>query len=253
LATTNKIKPVHFISSLSVLHTPEAHLEEIIKEDQALEVHGVPLGGYAQSKWVGEKLVQEAGSRGIPFTIFRPGPISGHSQNGSWNQDDLMFSLLDAALSLQAAPDLDVTLDIVPVDYVADAVVFISKLPDPFGKIYHLSAAEPTDYKDLLNHLEDQGYPLETVSYEQWKRDLFALAEANPERGWNVYLPLIADVDDQVLHMPRFGQENTRAGLKGSSIQSTPLGPELLNAYFKHFIETGRIQPPPEGNGESGS
>jgi amino acid adenylation domain-containing protein/thioester reductase-like protein len=252
-AAKQKIKPVHFISSLSVLHTPNAHLEEVIEEEIDLEQHGVPLGGYAQSKWVGEKLVQEAGSRGIPFTIFRPGPISGHSQNGSWNQDDLMFSLLDAALTMGSVPDLDVILDIVPVDYVADAVNYISSLPDPFGKIYHLSAVERTGFKDLLNHVRRQGYPLKTVSYDQWRRDLFSLAEKTPERSWNVYLPLIADVDAQVLHMPRFGQKNTRAGLKGSSIESPPLGPELLDAYFKHFIETGKLQPPSNGNNENGS
>jgi thioester reductase-like protein len=253
LAAKERIKPVHFISSLSVLHTPDAHREDIIEEDIALEIHGVPFGGYAQSKWVGEKLIQEAGTRGIPFTIFRPGPISGHSQDGSWNQEDLMFSLLDAALTLGSAPDLDVILDIVPVDYVSDAVIYISSQPNPFGKIYHLSAEERIAYKELLNHVMDQGYPLKTVSYEQWKRDLFTLADANPEGGWNVYLPLIADVDAQVLRMPRFSQENTRAGLQGSSIQSTPLGPELLEAYFRYFIESGRILPPANGSSENGS
>ncbi|MGW8227110.1 MAG: non-ribosomal peptide synthetase family protein, partial [Anaerolineales bacterium] len=252
-AAKNRIKPVHFISSLSVLHTPNAYHEDILEEDIALDIHGVPLGGYAQSKWVAEKLVQEAGERGIPFTIFRPGPISGHSQDGSWNQDDLMFSLLDAALTLGSAPDLDVILDIVPVDYVADAVIFITSNPDPFGKIYHLSASKRTGFKDVLNHIKQQGYSLKTVSYEQWKRDLITFAETNPGRGWNVYLPLIADVDAQVLHMPRFGQENTKAGLKGSSIKSKPLDRKLLDAYFKYFIESGRIPPPSNKNGSNGS
>jgi hypothetical protein len=82
---------------------------------------------------------------------------------------------------------------------------------------------------------------------------LFDLAEGNPEQGWNVYLPLIADVDAQVLNMPRFGQENTIAALKGTSIQSTPLSPELLSAYFRHFIESGRLQGPSNGGGKNGS
>lgn len=163
-----------------------------------------------------------------------------------------MFSLLDAALTMGSAPDLDVTLDIVPVDYVADAVIFISSQPEPFGKIYHLSAAEQTEFKEVLEHVKDLGYSLETLPYEQWRRKLFTLAETNPEEGWNVYLPLIADVDEQVLHMPNFGQENTRDGLKGSSITSKPLGPDLLDAYFKHFIETGKLPPPSNGGGGNG-
>ena len=87
---------------------------------------------------------------------------------------------------------------------------------------------------DLMDQFAvQQGYSLKTVSYEQWKRDLITFAETNPGRGWNVYLPLIADVDAQVLHMPRFGQENTKAGLKGSSIKSKPLDRKLLDSYFK--------------------
>jgi thioester reductase-like protein len=246
-AARDRIKPVHFISSLSVLHTPDVYREEIIQETTNLDLHGVPMGGYAQSKWIGEKLVQEAGARDIPFTIFRPGPISGHSKNGSWNEDDLMFSLLAATLALGAAPNLDVILDIVPVDYVSDAVIHISSQPDPFGKVYHLSAAEQTNYRDLLDYIKDQGYPLRTVSYDQWRRDLLELAVHNPENSWNVYLPLIAEVDAQVLTMPRFGQENTKAGLAGTSIQTAPLGPELMRAYFRHFIESGKLERPPNG------
>ena len=105
----------------------------------------------------------------------------------------------------------------------------------------------------MLNHVKQQGYSLKTVSYEQWKRDLITFAETNPGRGWNVYLPLIADVDAQVLQMPRFGQENTKAGLKGSSIKSKPLDRRLLDAYFKYFIESGRIPPPSNKNGSNGS
>jgi thioester reductase-like protein len=251
-AAKGRIKPVHFISSLSVLLTPDAHLEDVIDEHQSLDIHGVPLGGYAQSKWVGERLVQEAGTRGIPFTIFRPGPISGHSKNGRWNEEDLMFSVLDAALRLGSAPDLDIIMDIVPVDYVTDAVIYISSQPDPFGKIYHLSASEQTHYKDLIKYLEDQGYPLQIVPYNQWKHDLFDLAVENPEQSWNVYLPLIADVDANILNMPQFGQENTNAGLRGSSIHSAPIDSELLGTYFRHFIESDRIPRPMNDIGRKG-
>jgi amino acid adenylation domain-containing protein/thioester reductase-like protein len=250
-AARKRIKPVHFISSLSVLHTPNAHREDILWEDTDLDKHGVPMGGYAQSKWIGEKLVMEAGARDIPFTIFRPGPISGHSKNGSWNEDDLMFSLLAATLTLGAAPDLDVILDIVPVDYVSDAIIHITRQPDALGKIYHLSALEQTDYMDLLKYVMDEGYDLETISYNQWRRDLIELAVEHPEHSWNVYLPLIADVDAQVLSMPRFGQKNTMAGLKGTSIQSAVFGPELMRAYFNHFVESGKLQRPPDARGRS--
>ena len=73
----------------------------------------------------------------------------------------------------------------------------------------------------------------------------------HPEYSWNVYLPLIADVDAQVLSMPRFGQKNTMAGLEGTSIQRADFGPELMRAYFKHFVESGKLQRPPDARGKS--
>ena len=36
--------------------------------------------GYGQSKWVSEKLIMEAGRRGLCAHIVRPGYVLGHSQ-----------------------------------------------------------------------------------------------------------------------------------------------------------------------------
>ena len=107
------------------------------------------------------------------------------------------------------------------------------------------------NYTDLLNQVHDQGYPLRKVPYDQWKRDLIEFAVLNPENSWNVYLPLIADVDANFLSMPRFGQGNTRAGLKGSSIGSAPLLKDLLPAYFRYFIEADKLPSPPDIRGDN--
>lgn len=43
--------------------------------------------GYGQSKWVSEKLLMEAGRRGLPVSIVRPGYVVGDSEfAGECNQ-----------------------------------------------------------------------------------------------------------------------------------------------------------------------
>jgi L-aminoadipate-semialdehyde dehydrogenase len=55
-----------------------------VPEDDDLE--GARTGlrvGYGQSKWVSEKLIMEAGRRGLHAHIVRPGYVLGHSYTAS--------------------------------------------------------------------------------------------------------------------------------------------------------------------------
>jgi myxalamid-type nonribosomal peptide synthetase MxaA len=141
LATTARLKPVHFVSTLSVFHTG-GHLNGVVfREDASLVENGAPYGGYAQSKWVAERLVMAAMERGIPAAIYRPGLISGASESGAWNTEDIMSTLTRVCLAVGAVPALDVMVDVVPVDYVSRAIVHLSQQPDIVGR--HLPPRQP--------------------------------------------------------------------------------------------------------------
>ena len=48
--------------------------------------------------------------------------ISGDSVNGISNTGDLVSALIKACVQMNAAPDLDWLLDLLPVDFAADAI-----------------------------------------------------------------------------------------------------------------------------------
>jgi len=77
LACELKLKPVHYISSFSVLNGIVGNSREEIDEDIDLNSGAIPFDAYGKSKWIAEKLVLEARLRGIPITIYRLGLISG--------------------------------------------------------------------------------------------------------------------------------------------------------------------------------
>ncbi|KAL8821243.1 MAG: hypothetical protein Q9223_000668 [Gallowayella weberi] len=84
----NKPKFFCFVSSTSVLDTE--HFIELsssgtpVPESDDLEASRKGLGtGYGQSKWVSEKIVREAGKRGLRGCIVRPGYITGDSRSGA--------------------------------------------------------------------------------------------------------------------------------------------------------------------------
>jgi len=110
---------MHFVSTLSVLaHDGVANTGVILEQDDLDLSKGI-AGGYAQSKWVAEKLVTLARSRGLPVSIYRPGRITGHSQTGICNANDLMGKMIKISFQLGSVPEMDTMVDLTPVDYVS--------------------------------------------------------------------------------------------------------------------------------------
>ena len=167
LASLDRPLAVQFISSVAVFEARAYRNRLILESDDLADWRGIHLG-YSQTKWVSERLVLAAGAAGLPVSVYRPPLIGGHSRSGAWHQDDLLQRLLKGCLELGLAPDLAWELDLVPVDYVADAVTAMAWRPDAVGRAYHLHHPEPVMLKDLLAQLVEGGAALEVVSMERW-------------------------------------------------------------------------------------
>lgn len=97
---------------------------------------------YELSKHEGERLVQAA-KRELPISVFRPGMIVGDSHTGEIKTFNtfyypLRLYLTGATRILPANPR--VRVNIVPVDYVADAVARLTFDPRAEGLNFHLTA-----------------------------------------------------------------------------------------------------------------
>jgi thioester reductase-like protein len=247
LASKLRLKPVHFVSTLSILYSGGVNDGRIFREDTDLDQVGAPFGGYAQSKWVAEKLVTQAGLRGIPYAIYRPGLVSGHSLSGAWNTDNLISSMTRACVLLGSVPNLDVMVNIVPVDFVSAAIVHLSKDPENLGRIYHLDNPEPVHFSKLADWLATQGLHARKVSFDDWRAELFRQIPHMPSDGWEPYLPLIEEVEEKQVFMPEFDLSNTLTRLHGSGIHCHPVDNRLFSTYLKYFLPRGfREKPAPK-------
>ncbi|MBE0684226.1 MAG: amino acid adenylation domain-containing protein [Anaerolineales bacterium] len=239
LASRIKLKPVHFISTLSILYSGDVNDGRIIREDVNLDEVGAPFGGYAQSKWVAEKLVKQAGERGIPYAIYRPGLVSGHSISGAWNNDNLVSSMTRACILLGSVPTLDVMVNIVPVDFVSAAIVQLSRNSDNLSKIYHLDNPEALHFSKLAEWMTEQGFNARRLPFDEWRAELFRLSAYMPSDGWEPYLPLLEEVEEKQVFMPEFDLTNTLTRLDGSGIVCHPVNGPLLTRYLKYFTSEG--------------
>lgn len=97
---------------------------------------------YEQSKCESERIVRDHADA-LPVTIFRPSIIIGDSSTGKTSTFNVIYiplRLLQKGLLTAIPGTPGTTLDLVPVDWVGDAMTHIMSLPDSVGKVYHLTA-----------------------------------------------------------------------------------------------------------------
>jgi thioester reductase-like protein len=246
LAVRHTLKPVHFISTVSVIDAVPESDDPIMETDPIESWQGL-YNGYAQSKWVAEKLVSIANARGIPVSIYRPGAITGHSQTGVANTKDFLSTLLKGFIQLKTAPDLDALWMLTPVDYVSRAVIHLSRQEASRGKTFHLINPYPLPMKTFVDWVRSFGYTLEQIPYAQWRTDLMDLIHRDQNSALKSLLPLFpeqfSERQQQQLKL-RFDCQNALNGLAGTSIQCQPTTAELISTYLSYFIQHEFFDPP---------
>lgn len=110
--------------------------------EEALSAESGFSSAYEFSKYEGERLVQAAKSE-LPISVLRPGMIVGDSRSGEIKTFNSFYFPLKLYLTgvtrvLPAQPNLRV--NIVPVDYVADAVAGLTFDARAEGLNFHLTA-----------------------------------------------------------------------------------------------------------------
>ena len=234
---------MHFVSTIGVFSSNIYERATVIREQDELPDSESLSEGYDQSKWVAEKLVRTAYSRGLPVYIYRPGFISGDSQTGICNTADLLRRMLKGCIQMGKTPDLDIMVDMTPVDYVSQAIVHLSKQKELVGKAFHLVNPHPIPWNQLFDFIRSLGYSLELIPYKQWNFELLKLVQNSAE---NALHPLVSLFSDEAVSLQTvrilsicFDSQKAIDGLAGSSISCPPIDKRLLNTYFSYLIQSG--------------
>jgi thioester reductase-like protein len=248
LACRGQRKQVHFISSLGVFDLlRQAHRRVVREVDVPAELDSLRYG-YEQTKAVAEHLVREAGVRGIPIVVYRPGLINACSATGAYTTQDMFSRLLKSWVDLQLAPNLDRDVLITPVDYVSRAVVYLSRQTTSIGKTFHLSNSTPVRMSALADMVRASGYPLEIVAYDRWQAQMAKSARESKDQVLSGIIPFLTEEtseDPMPLWPPRnvqFDCRETFAALEGGSIACPPVDTGLVQSSLEYFRRTGFIR-----------
>ncbi|MGB8345909.1 MAG: amino acid adenylation domain-containing protein, partial [Ktedonobacteraceae bacterium] len=254
LAASRKVKPLHYVSTLSVFSPAAVAPGQLIDEEEALDAHRDYLHeGYEQSKWVAEKLVVGARARGLPVAIYRPGRVTGHSQTGAWGTDDVLCRMIKGCVQLGSIPTIvsEDRLEMTPVDYVGRALVALSRQKESLGKVFHLHNPTSVVVGELVARVNEAGYPVRQVAYPAWHAALERSAGQAAENTLASFLSLFPQriEEDQARHsepQPRviFGSTNSLHGLANTSITCPPVDAQLIATYLSYFVRVGFLPEP---------
>jgi thioester reductase-like protein len=251
LACIGTIKPVHYISTLDVLAPPSGEDDKMTDENVSLDEQRDHLvDGYSQSKWVAEKLVQQAHERAIPTCVYRPGRIGGHSSSGAWNPDDYLCRLIRGCIQLGHVPDIEDSLDVIPVDSISRAIVHLSHWAGEPGKIFHLFNPNPLTVSDLIEYGRSFGYRLERVVYEEWRELVRQLTQEMPEHVLAPVLPSLPEkrvsdkTNERGYTAAWLGMTNAQEGLADMEKAYPSINEQLMHTYLSWLVQSGFLPPP---------
>jgi thioester reductase-like protein len=131
--------------------------EGVFREED-LEPATVFNNHYESSKHAAEKAVREAMKQGLPATILRPAIVVGNSQTGETQKYDGPYFVMQwllrqgtRALLPRLGDPERYTINLVPSDFVVDAIAALCSDPTTTGKTFQLADPAPLSIRDTVH------------------------------------------------------------------------------------------------------
>ncbi|MFI9502848.1 amino acid adenylation domain-containing protein [Nocardia sp. NPDC052566] len=138
LALDGRPKALHHVSTLGVLDREASARDTPLAEDFDPAWARRPVSGYCRSKWVAERFLLEARSKGAAVTLYRLGEVMAATDTGYPNSRALTSLLLSACARLGVAPDVALRTDWTPADFAARQIVTGVFAPWAWGRSLHV-------------------------------------------------------------------------------------------------------------------
>ncbi|KAI5300585.1 large subunit of alpha-aminoadipate reductase [Ascosphaera pollenicola] len=267
LCGTGKAKQYAFVSSTSVLDTEHyvSESERIVATggngiSEADDLQGSRSGlgtGYGQSKWAAEYLVKEAGKRGLRGAIVRPGYVTGDSSTGITNTDDFLIRFIKGCVQLSARPNINNSINMVPVDHVANVVVASAFYPpvDPLS-VSHVTGHPRLRFNQFLGALETYGFEAPQMDYVPWAAKLEKYVHDNLDHNesQNALMPLYHFVTADLpanTRAPELDDTNAAAALRADAVWSqrdtskgAGVNEDIMGVYLSYLVSIGYLPAP---------
>ena len=242
-----KTKFLVLMSSMGVFSwgrpfTQTSWMNEKDSIDQNLEAVCRDLG-YIRTKWVMEKLAEQAQNRGLPLINLRLGFAVCNGKTGATVRNQWWGALIKSCADLNAFPlVMGLKDELTTVDYMAAAIRHIGMSPEALGKNFHLSPLPEnnvslTDFCAKAN--EYFNLDMKGIDFHQW----VALLKENTDLPVYPLLSLFTEkvhgektLVESYEHTYYYNRDHTESLLDGTGIRPPMFDKKIMEPYLK-FLE----------------
>lgn len=161
----------YFVSSISA--TAGTLAPRLVLEQHYADPHVAQEMGYARSKWVGERIVENA-SKVVPnlkASVLRLGQLVGDQQHGVWNTSEAISLMIKSGDVMGALPDIGgENVCWLPVNVAATFCVdvVLEERNRPANEVLNVVNPDTTPWQDILEFLEEAGLDFNVVKTSTW-------------------------------------------------------------------------------------
>ncbi|MBO9540160.1 SDR family oxidoreductase [bacterium] len=225
---------MHYVSTCYVSGRHDGHFRET-----DLDVGQAFNNFYEETKFLAEVEVQRRMQGGLPATVYRPAIVVGDSRTGATQKYDGPYFLIrwilrqkGLALVPVVADPRRIRLNVVPRDFVIEAIAHLSGRPETVGGIYQLADPNALSVDALLRALERAtGRKILRVPLDP------GLAKKAIDRVPGLYrlMEIPSAAVDYFAHPTHYDTTQVQAALHGSGLAVPPLSSYL--ARLVRFVQ----------------
>lgn len=199
---------------------------------------------YEETKYRAEVAVRRLIDDGLPVSIFRPAVVVGRSTDGKTVKFDGPYMLMKVIRKLPfpanrfnfGLPDL--RFQMVPVDFIIDAIATITGRPGTAGKTFHLTDPEPCTTAEINDMICREMFGRGTVA----RLPGFA-TRLTTQSGLLTPLGLQAEASPYFFHRASYDCVNTLDALDGTGVECPHLS-TYIGKIVEFFVEHAESGPP---------
>lgn len=202
---------------------------------------------YHQTKFEAEQLVRSM--PGLRYRVYRPAVVVGDSQTGEMDKIDGPYYFFGVLARLAALPRFTPMMlpdsgrtNVVPVDFVVDAMVELMHVEGKDGDTFHLTAPQTIGLRDIYRGVAGEaGLPPLRGSLPRATAAPVLRARGRVKAVRNIVatqLGIPGDVLDVVELRPTFTADNTTSALRGTGVavpEFSSYAPKLWQYWAKHL------------------
>jgi nucleoside-diphosphate-sugar epimerase len=197
---------------------------------------------YEETKYLAEVDVQRRMRSGLPTTIYRPAVVVGDSRTGATQKFDGPYFVMQWLLRQPRYAVLPVVgnpskyrFNVVPRDFITNAIEYLSSRGESRGKVYQLADPEPMTVDETIN----------AVASATGRKVLRVPLPLSVAKGALDYVPGVyrlmripsASVD-YFSHPTTYDTTNAQADLRGSALRLP-----RFSEYLPRLVEFVRAHP----------